>query len=63
MKGQALWYTRNTVKKRVCGFPVPSQDDTYQTPPGRGIIVLFQARDSLVSDSPAGDGKISNLFL
>jgi hypothetical protein len=27
------------------------------------IINLFPARESLVSDIPAGDGKIENLFL
>jgi hypothetical protein len=29
----------------------------------REIIKLFPARESLVSDVPAGDGKIANLFL
>ncbi len=28
-----------------------------------GIITLFPARESLVSDIPAGDGKTANLFL
>ena len=28
-----------------------------------GIITFFPARESLVSDIPAGDGKIDNLFL
>ncbi len=27
-----------------------------------GIIQLFPARESLISDIPAGDGKIANLF-
>ncbi len=27
-----------------------------------GIIKLFPTRESLVSDIPAGDGKIDNLF-
>jgi hypothetical protein len=27
------------------------------------MIRLFPARESLVSDIPAGDGKIANLFL
>jgi hypothetical protein len=31
--------------------------------PWRGIIKLFPARESLVSDIPAGDGKTANLFL
>ncbi len=29
----------------------------------RGIIYLFPARESLVSDIPSGDGKTTNLFL
>jgi hypothetical protein len=29
----------------------------------RGIIKFFPARESLVGDIPAGDGKIVNLFL
>ncbi len=28
-----------------------------------GVIKLFPARESLVSDIPAGDGKTANLFL
>ncbi len=36
--------------KKVSDIPVP------------GIRKLFPARMSLVSDIPAGDGKINNLF-
>jgi hypothetical protein len=54
------WF--NPVKKDG-DFPVPSQDVTNQTKPGRAIINLFPARESLVGDIPAGDGKIANLFL
>jgi hypothetical protein len=43
-----------TVKK-LSDFSGPSQDDTNQK--------LFPTRESLVSDIPAGDGKINNLFL
>ncbi len=43
-----------TVKK-VIGFPVPSREVTNQT-------LLDGNRESLVSDFPAGDGKIGNLF-
>jgi hypothetical protein len=54
-------------KKKVSHFPVHSRDVTYQTLPGNspwpGIIKLFPARESLVSDIPAGDGKMANLFL
>jgi hypothetical protein len=42
-----------TVKKFIV-FPVPSRDVTNQTLRGRE---LFPARESLVSDIPAGDGK------
>jgi hypothetical protein len=31
--------------------------------PWPGIIKFFPARESLVSDIPAGDGKIADLFL
>jgi hypothetical protein len=49
-------------KKKVSGFPVPSRDVTNQTP-WPGIIYLFHARESLVIDIPAGDGKIAYLIL
>ncbi len=38
-------------QKRFAVFPSPA-----------GITKLFPARDSLVSDIPAGDGKIAKLF-
>jgi hypothetical protein len=44
----------NTLLKKVCHFPVPSRDVT--------ILSLDGSRESLVSDIPAGDGKIVNLF-
>jgi hypothetical protein len=58
-----LWYT----VKKVSNFPFPSRDVTSQTRPKPllpEIIKLFQARESLVSvsDIPAGDGKIANLY-
>jgi hypothetical protein len=40
--------------KKVTDFPVPSRDVTNQGLPGREKF--------LVSDIPAGDGKIVNLF-
>jgi hypothetical protein len=54
-----------TVKKgsRV-SYPQP--ECHYQTLPGRDndvITELFLPRGSLVSDIPAGDGKLVNLFL
>jgi hypothetical protein len=48
-------------KKKICGFPVPSRDFTYQTLPDRECI-KFPARESLVSDNPSGDRKTANLF-
>ncbi len=48
-----------TVKK-VSGFPI--QDVTYQNFPWPGIIWIFPARESLVSDILAGDLKTANLF-
>ncbi len=49
-----------TVKK-VRGFPVPSRDVIYQTLVGNNLII--SARESLVSDITAGDGKTAKLFL
>jgi hypothetical protein len=49
----------------VISFPVPSRDVTNQTPPEspwQGIIKLFPARESSVSDISAGDGENHNLF-
>jgi hypothetical protein len=54
-------YTRHNTVKKASGFPVPRRDVTHQTP-WRGIIKLFPARESFVSDIPAGDGKTANLF-
>jgi hypothetical protein len=45
--------------KKVIAFPVPNQDVTNQTLPGRD---LFQTVESLVSDIPAGDGKNDDLY-
>jgi hypothetical protein len=39
--------------KKIIDFPVPSRNVSNQTLP---------ARESLISDIPAGDGKIDNLF-
>jgi hypothetical protein len=50
-----------TVKKDN-DFPDPSQPGCHlPNSPWAGIIKLFPARESLVSDIP--DGKIANLFL
>jgi hypothetical protein len=53
-------------KKKVCEFPVPRRDVTTKLSLGGnngGITELFLPRGSLVSDIPAGDGKLVNLFL
>jgi hypothetical protein len=53
-------------KKKICGFPVPSRDVTTILSLGGNndvITELFLPRGSLVSDIPAGDGKLVNLFL
>ncbi len=52
-------------KKKVREFPVPSRDLTTKLSLGRKnyvITELFLPRGSLVSDIPAGDGKLVNLF-
>jgi hypothetical protein len=50
--------------KKGLRYSHPSRDVTNQTLPSpwSGIIKLFPARESLVSDIPAGDRKIANLF-
>jgi hypothetical protein len=63
-----LTVTRLHRKKKVREFPVPSRDVTTKLSLGRGgnndvITELFLPRGSLVSDIPAGDGKLVNLFL
>ncbi len=53
-------------KKKVREFPVPSRDVTIKLSLGGNndvITELFLPRGSLVSDVPAGDGKLVNLFL
>ncbi len=53
-------------KKKVREFPVPSRDVTTKLSLGGNndvITEFFLTRGSLVSDIPAGDGKLVNLFL
>jgi hypothetical protein len=53
-------------KKKVREFPVPSRDVTTKLSLGGNndvITELFLPWGSLVSDIPAGDGKLVNLFL
>jgi hypothetical protein len=57
-------YIYRTVKK-VREFPVPSRDVTTKLSLGGNndvINELFLPRGCLVSDIPAGDGKLVNLF-
>ncbi len=57
--------TRPHRKKKVRKFPVPSRDVTTKLSLGGNndvINKLFLPRGSLVSDIPAGDGKLVNLF-
>ncbi len=49
--------------KKGSDFTVPSRDVNCTNYPKLGKIKLFPARESLVSDIPAGDGKMVNLFL
>jgi hypothetical protein len=53
-------------KKKAREFPVPCRDVTTKLSLGGNsdvITELFLRRGSLVSDIPAGDGKLVNLFL
>jgi len=52
-------------KKNVSDFPVPAGMSLTKLPnsPWSGKIYLFPARESLVSDIAARDGKTVNLFL
>jgi hypothetical protein len=59
-------YIKAHRKKKVREFPVPSRDVTTKLSLGGNndvITELFLPRGSLVSDIPAGDGKLVNLFL
>jgi hypothetical protein len=50
-----------TVKRLAISRPQPGCH--LPNPPWPRIIKTFPARESLVNDIPAGDGKIINLFL
>jgi hypothetical protein len=51
-----------TVKNVIAIFPSPAGMSLTKLSLAAGIIKLFLARKSLVSDIPAGDGKIAILF-
>ncbi len=52
----------HTLKKKVSNFPVPSGMSLTKLFLAVKNIKLLPGRESLVSDIPAGDGKIDNLF-
>jgi hypothetical protein len=51
--GNLVLHISQCTVKKVSDIPVTSPDVTYQ---------LFPPRESLVSDIPAGDGNVANLF-
>ncbi len=51
-----------TVKKGL-RFSRPQPGCHLPNSPWAGVIKFFPARESLVSDIPAGNGKTDNLFL
>jgi hypothetical protein len=48
-------------KKKVSRFPVPSRDVTYQTLPGRALLIIHWP-GRVWFDIPDGDGKTANFF-
>jgi hypothetical protein len=51
-------------KKKVSDFPVPSRDVTTKLSlAGNNYIIPRRGEFSVISDIPAGDGKIANLFV
>jgi hypothetical protein len=52
-----------TVKKMFASFPSPVTTKLSLGGNNEVITELFLPRESLVSDIPAGDGKLVNLFL
>ncbi len=54
---QLRLFIYSTPWKKVSHIPIPSRDVTYQT-----LSLLFPPMGSLVSDIPAGDGNVANLF-
>jgi hypothetical protein len=62
---KSVWTHSIHRKKKVREFPVPRRDVTTKISMGGNndvITELFLPRESLVSDIPAGDGKLVNLF-
>ncbi len=53
-----------TVKKRLPIFPSPAgMSQTKLSLAGNNYIIPRQGEFSVISDIPAGDGKIANLFV
>ncbi len=65
---ELVWDIRYTVKKRFASFPSPAgmslPNSTKLSLGGNNDVIteLLLPRGSLVSDIPAGDGKLVNLF-
>ncbi len=58
-----MW-DRVALKKNISDFPVPCQTGMSLTKLFlTGNNLIFLARESLVSDIPAWEGKMANLFL
>jgi hypothetical protein len=60
---KTAWSRHKTLHcKKGSRFSRPQPRCHLPNSPCPGIIKLFPARERLVSDIPAGDGKIENLF-
>ncbi len=59
---EGLTHLNTYCKNRITNFSSPAGMSTKKILLGVKKIKLFFARESLVSDIPAGDGKIDNLF-
>jgi hypothetical protein len=59
---QPKWKTPPHCKKKVSGFPVPRREMSLNKLSLAGIFEFFPARESLISDIQAGDGKTDNFF-
>jgi hypothetical protein len=56
------WSCANYTVKKGYRFSLPQPGCHSPNSPWPGIIKFFLARESLLSDIPAGDGKTTNLF-
>ncbi len=58
-----LYYHGHTVKKRLTIFPFPAGFETNQISLAGINLIIPGQKEFGISDIPAGDGKIANLFL